>query len=185
MRRHINYGHQKLKIKGIQSIKKLSVQECKHCQEVVNKNNWNKHYEMCIEASKYMDEQTCLVCDTEFDSTIQGVKHIRLEHSDVIGISQENSQKNSKENSKENSLEEINLSDNENEYKTKILRNQPKELTAIFTCPICSKSYGSIPDIETHISAFHRIPRKLQRQYMKDGNKLGIIIGNSLQIQNT
>ena len=87
------------------------------------------------------------------------------------------------ENSQGNSQEKTNLSDDEND--SKILRNQPNELTAIFTCPICSKNYGSIPDIETHISSFHRIPRKVQRQYMKDGNKLGIIIGNSLQIQNT
>ena len=179
LKRHNKYGHQNLKIKGIQSIIKLSVQECKHCKEVVNKNDWNKHYEICLEASKYMDEKTCLVCDNEFDSTIQGVKHIRMEHSNVIGISQENS----KENSQGNSKEEINLSDDEND--SKISRNQPNELTVIFTCPICSKNYGSIPDIETHISAFHRIPRKVQRQYMKDGNKLGIIIGNSLQIQNT
>ena len=130
-----------------------------------------------------MDEKICLVCDNEFDSTIQGVKHIRLEHSDVIGISQKNSQENSQEKSQETSQEEMNLSDDEND--SKISRNQPNELTAIFTCPICSKNYGSIPDIETHISSFHRIPRKVQRQYMKDGNKLGIIIGNSLQIQNT
>ena len=38
----------------------------------------------CLDALKFIDQQTCLICDAEFDSKNEGIKHIQSEHSDVI-----------------------------------------------------------------------------------------------------
>ena len=37
-----------------------------------------------LDALKFIDQQTCLICDNRFDSKNEGIKHIQLEHSDVI-----------------------------------------------------------------------------------------------------
>ena len=52
---------------------------------------------------------------------------------------------------------------------------EPKELTTIFVCPMCFKKYASLPDVETHISVFHRIPLKVQRQSLQGGKSMAII----------
>ena len=35
---------------------------------------------------KYMNGQTCLICDIEFSATIEVAKHIKKEHLDIIVI---------------------------------------------------------------------------------------------------
>ena len=52
---------------------------------------------------------------------------------------------------------------------------EPHELTTIYTCPMCYKKYASLSDLESHISLFHRIPKKVQRQSMQGGKSMAII----------
>ena len=189
--------------------------ECTHCQEMVNKNSWNKHMSLCQEALKYMDVQTCLICEIEFDSVTEVAKHIKKEHLDIIIVMEKISEVAPQANIKQ---EVINL-DEENDYilpiadenkarlktskiKSEVkeeiinlddfneptenlsnLNNQtgtingaePQELTTIYTCPMCYKKYASLSDLESHISLFHRIPKKVQRQSMQGGKSMAII----------
>ena len=38
----------------------------------------------CIDTSKYIDNQTCLICDSEFESTSETTKHIEDKHLDIV-----------------------------------------------------------------------------------------------------
>ena len=189
--------------------------ECTHCQTMVDKNSWNEHMSLCQEAVKYMDVQTCLICETEFDSVTEVAKHIKKEHLDIIIVMEKISEVAPQTKVKQ---EVINL-DEENDYISPILdknkatsktskiksevkeeiidlddlndctenvsnlnnqtrtidRGEPKELTTIYTCPMCYKKYASLSDLESHISLFHRIPKKVQRQSMQGGKSMAII----------
>ena len=69
--------------------------------------------------------------------------------------------------------EEIIYLDNLNEQtETKL---EPRELTAIHICPMCFRKYASLSDLESHISLFHRIPKKIQRKSMQGGQSMSII----------
>ena len=59
-----------------------------------------------------------------------------------------------------------------------VKRWEPKEVTQIYTCPMCFKKYASLSDVETHISLFHRISRKVQRESMQGGKSMSIITKN-------
>ena len=76
--------------------------------------------------------------------------------------------KNESENESEN------LSNLKNQTRT-MNRVEPRELTTIYTCPMCYKKYASLSDLESHISLFHRIPKKVQRQSMQGGKSMAII----------
>ena len=180
-----------------------SCTECTLCKEMLDKNNWNKHTELCQEASKYMNGQTCLICEIEFDSITEVAKHIKKEHLDIIFVLEKQSevpQTNVKEevidlvqendsvsppieinNSrpeivkvKPEMKEEIIYLDNLNE-QTETTGLEPRELTAIHICPMCFRKYASLSDLESHISLFHRIPKKIQRQTMQGGQSMSII----------
>ena len=53
---------------------------------MMNKNEWNKHNELCKEASKYVEDLMCLICDLEFDTLGTSIDHVKKEHLDLIGI---------------------------------------------------------------------------------------------------
>lgn len=57
---------------------------CLYCLEMVNKNYWNKHNELCIEASKYFNEEMCLICDMQFHTSVEALNHIKKHHIDII-----------------------------------------------------------------------------------------------------
>ena len=61
---------------------------CNYCNEILeNGKSGKKHdLELCHEASKYINGQTCLICDIEFGATIEVAKHIKKEHLDIIVI---------------------------------------------------------------------------------------------------
>ena len=171
--------------------------------------------ELCKEALKYMDEQKCLICDIEFDSTLRVTKHIKKQHLDIIIVKEIPSEISSttvqtvkietppvieikreqfetfktpaqikKEKHFEGfktpaqikkerfdndiEIEEVQPLDNLKDF-------EPPELTTIFTCPLCYKKYSSLKNVETHISHFHRISRKVQRQSMQGGRSLAIV----------
>ena len=179
-----------------------SSSECTLCKEMLDKSNWNKHTELCQEASKYINGQTCLICEIEFDSITEVAKHIKKEHLDIIFVFERQSevpQTNVKEevidlveendsvspliernNSRPESVkvkpemkEEIIYLDNLNEQTETGL--EPRELTAIHICPMCFKKYASLSDLESHISLFHRIPKNVQRKSMQGGQSMSII----------
>ena len=179
-----------------------SCTECSLCKEMLDKSNWNKHTELCQEASKYMNGQSCLICEIEFDSITEVAKHIKKEHLDIIFVLERQSevpQTNVKEevidlveekdsvspiiesnNSRPETVkvkpemkEEIIYLDNLNEQTETGL--EPRELTAIHICPMCFRKYASLSDLESHISLFHRIPKKIQRQSMQGGQSMSII----------
>jgi len=52
----------------------------------------------------------------------------------------------------------------------------PREITELFTCPMCFKKYASHSDMENHIAIFHKIPRKIQRQSLQAGNNSMFVI---------
>ena len=66
----------------------------------------------------------------------------------------------------------------ENNESEDAKRWEPKEVTQIYTCPMCFKKYASLSDVETHISLFHRISRKVQRESMQGGKSMSIITKN-------
>ena len=66
----------------------------------------------------------------------------------------------------------------ENDESEDVKRWEPKEVTQIYTCPMCFKKYASLSDVETHISLFHRISRKVQRESMQGGKSMSIITKN-------
>ena len=58
-----------------------NVMECEYCVgDFVNKI----HLKFCQTASKYVMEQTCLICDSESDSPHDAIKHVREHHLNVI-----------------------------------------------------------------------------------------------------
>ena len=63
-----------------------TLQECKHCHEMVDNDKLKRHIEICQEALKYLDEQTCLICDADFNAISEVFKHIKQEHLDIIFI---------------------------------------------------------------------------------------------------
>ena len=134
------------------NIQSISDQKnCLYCLEMVNKNDWDKHNELCIEASKYVDEQICLICDIEFHVSVEALNHIKKEHLDLIEITEKCFNENM--NSQDENVN-MNIPD----------RPEPVEVTTIFKCSICYKKYLSAWDVETHISSFHRIPIEIQKQ---------------------
>ena len=171
---------------------------------MVGKNSWNEH--SCQEASKYIDEQICMICEIEFQSTTEVAKHIKKEHLDIIVVMESISEvpktnvvkeevidldeeqdcatnvfdnkkfkpeaKNIKSEVKE---EIINLDDLNDDLAANNQKFETRELTTIFTCPMCFKKYASLTDLETHIALFHRIPKKVQRQSMQGGKSMTII----------
>ena len=66
----------------------------------------------------------------------------------------------------------------QNDESEDVKRWEPKEVTQIYTCPMCFKKYASLSDVETHISLFHRISRKVQRESMQGGKSMSIITKN-------
>ena len=44
----------------------------------------------------------------------------------------------------------------------------PLKIT-FFTCILCLKKYGSLEDVEKHLSIFHKISVKFQKQFIKTG----------------
>ena len=180
--------------------------ECTYCKEMVGKNSWNEHSWLCQEASKYINEQTCMICEIEFQSATEVVQHTKKEHLDIIIVMESISEvpktnvvkeevidldeeqdyatnvfdnkkfkletKNVKSEVKE---EIINLDDLNDDLAENNQKFEPRELTTIFTCPMCFKKYASLIDLETHIALFHRIPKKVQRQSMQGGKSMTII----------
>ena len=180
--------------------------ECTHCKEMVGKNSWNEHSWLCQEALKYINEQTCMICEIEFRSKTEVAKHTKKEHLDIIIVMESISEapktnvvkeevidldeeqdcatnvfdskkfkleaKNIKSEVKEEIINLDDLTDNLVENNQKF---EPRELTTIFTCPMCFKKYASLTDLETHIALFHRIPKKVQRQSMQGGKSMTII----------
>ena len=203
-----------------------STKECTHCKEKVSKDDLNSHIELCKEITQFMEEQTCLICDIEFNSTSEVAKHIENNHLDIIvvkeGLTKNPSAKKNPAIKPEVKQEIIDVEESteeqedignaepeepttiystlknstlnnstlntrkkpiKNEVKQEIIdvdieevgNSEPQELTTIYTCPMCFKKYGSLPDVETHISVFHRIPLKVQRQSLQGGKSMAII----------
>ena len=212
---------------------------------MVHTFNLNKHTELCQEAFKYMDGQTCLICEIEFNTITDVAKHIKKEHLDIIIVMEKLSEVSpeavvkdevihlaeenncispalEKHNLKPETLnvrpemkEDIIILDEENDFISPIVdknkarpktskiksevkeeiidlddlnectenvsnmndqkRWEPLEITTIYTCPMCYKKYASLSDLESHISLFHRIPKKVQRQSMQGGKSMAII----------
>ena len=40
--------------------------------------------ELCIKASKYVDDEICLICDKEFHTSVEALNHIKKEHIDIM-----------------------------------------------------------------------------------------------------
>ena len=55
---------------------------------------------------------------------------------------------------------------------------EPREIRQVFKCPICKKAYISITDVEDHMSSFHRISKRFQRNQMQTGQSMYIITKN-------
>ena len=66
--------------RGVGAIPGEEPTRCVGCQEMVNKNEWNKHIELCIEASKYVADQMCFICDLEFNSLVTLIDHVKKDH---------------------------------------------------------------------------------------------------------
>jgi hypothetical protein len=160
----------------------------------VSPNDFETHIELCKDALNYVDNQTCLICDIEFDVLSKALKHIRTEHQDIIIVStsdtilQQNIKGEVKIEIKEEFIDENNLEldvkttlndpDNANVNMDIFDKPEPIEITTIFKCPICLKKYVSYSDVETHISGFHRIPLEVQRQSILGGVSTAIIQEN-------
>ena len=172
MHRHIRIKHRD-KIPNNEGNSISDQKNCQYCQKMVNKNDWNKHNELCVEASKYVDGQICLICDTEFQIVVEALNHIKKEHIDLISVTEKPSEIVSryevKDKGKEDIIDPKYFNKNMNsQYENVNLnvsdRPEPVEVTTIFKCPMCYKKYLSAPDVETHISSFHRIPIEIQKQ---------------------
>ena len=167
------------------NIQSISDQKnCLYCLEMVNKNDWNKHNELCIEASKYVNEEICLICDIEFHTSVEALNHIKKEHIDLIEITEKPSEviprpvvkDKVKNDIKEDVFDTEYFNENMNSQDKKICSNdfnekrnipdrpEPVEITTIFKCSMCYKKYLSASDVETHIASFHRIPIEIQKQ---------------------
>mgnify|MGYP001470443088 CR=1 FL=1 len=48
----------------------------------------------------------------------------------------------------------INLDDLNDDLAENNQKSEPRELTTIFTCPMCFKKYASLTDLETHIAQY-------------------------------
>ena len=59
----------------------------------------------------------------------------------------------------------------------------PREITELFTCPMCFKKYASASDLENHIAIFHKIPRKIQRQSLLTSNNPLFVIKKEVVIE--
>ena len=161
--------------------------KCMSCKEMVNKNEWNKHNELCIEASKYVEELMCLICDFEFDTLVESIDHVKKEHLDLIGVKEKPCeivpQAIDKTKVKTEIKKEIFDSMNSNDFDVNLdiqekMTNfsdlnvnmngqdnqEPLEITTLFKCSMCFKKYLSSYDVETHISSFHRIPIEVQKK---------------------
>ena len=172
MHRHIRIKHRD-RIPNNEGNSISDQKNCQYCQKMVNKNDWNKHNELCVEASKYVDGQICLICDTEFQIVVEALNHIKEEHIDLISVTEKPSEIVSryevKDKGKEDIIDPKYFNKNMNsQYENVNLnvsdRPEPVEVTTIFKCPMCYKKYLSAPDVETHISSFHRIPIEIQKQ---------------------
>ena len=152
-------------IKSIYDLK-----NCQYCLEMVYKNDWDKHNELCIEASKYVDEQMCLICEVEFQIAVEALNHIKKDHLELIEIIEKQSeiiqrcQVKEKNNANMNRKDEKICSSDFNVNMNIQDRPEPVEVTTIFKCSLCFKKYLSASDVETHISSFHRIPIEIQKQ---------------------
>ena len=87
--------------------------------EIVKEDSTEK---LSQEASKYMNGQTCLICEIEFDSITEVAKHIKKEHLDIIIVMEKISEVAPQTKVKQ---EVINL-DEENDKSTKEM-SEPTE----------------------------------------------------------
>ena len=62
----------------------LNLEESLNLEDSVNHEEESLYQVYCLDAEKFLDQKTCSICDTEFDSKIEGIEHVKLEHSDEI-----------------------------------------------------------------------------------------------------
>lgn len=59
---------------------------CKHCDANVKNEDFNQHIDICKEIIKYLEGNSCLVCDLDLDSKARAFEHVREEHLDIICV---------------------------------------------------------------------------------------------------
>jgi uncharacterized C2H2 Zn-finger protein len=109
---------------------------CLYCLEMVNKNYWNKHNELCIEASTYLNEEMCLICDMQFHTSVEALNHIKKDHIDIIEPKKE-------------------MIEDTDEITSPLVEEIDKKMENPFSCAVCKKAFSQPNDLQNHVESNH------------------------------
>ena len=66
--------------------------ECKICKASISSTNYDKHYKRCQSVQRYVNSNTCIVCDLTFDNTQEVFRHVKQKHFGMSANEEEDSE---------------------------------------------------------------------------------------------
>lgn len=83
--------------------------------------------ELCIKASKYVDDEICLICDKEFHTSVEALNHIKKEHIDIMI---------------------------EDEITSPLMSKKEIDKNP-FSCALCKKAFSQPNSLQIHVESHH------------------------------
>ena len=92
--------------------------------------------ELCIKASKYLNEEMCLICDMQFHTSVEALNHIKKEHIDII------------------EPKKVMIED---EITSPLMSKKEidKQMENPFSCALCKKAFSQPNDLQNHVESNH------------------------------
>ena len=84
-------------------------------------------FELCIKASKYVDDEICLICDMEFHTSVEALNHIKKEHIDIMI---------------------------EDEITSPLMSKKEIDKNP-FSCALCKKAFSQPNSLQIHVESNH------------------------------
>ena len=83
--------------------------------------------DLCIKASKYVDDEICLICDMEFHTSVEALNHIKKEHIDIMI---------------------------EDEITSPLMSKKEIDKNP-FSCALCKKAFSQPNSLQIHVESNH------------------------------
>ena len=150
--------------------KKCNMKSCKYCKSGVIQDEHLGHEDKCAEASKYIGQDSCIICDLQFSNLSTVFKHVLEEH-----LNNDSSRTSS------SSASDIQITKVESNYPVakreefmleqssapmfmsfggtgQAEQEDPRIVHKLYKCPICLKCLLFLQHAQDHITRFHHIP---------------------------
>ena len=148
--------------------KKCNMRSCKYCKVGVIQDEHLGHEDKCAEASKYIGQDSCIICDLQFSDVGTVFKHVVEEH-----LNNDSSRTSSHSDIQITKVESNYPVAKREEYlleesSTPMFmpfggtgqddQEDPRIVHKLYKCPICLKCLLFLQHAQDHITRFHHIP---------------------------